>query len=214
MSASTPTRAVLVDLLMATMDSISTWSVAAGDRERGLAWRDAVTDRMLRSGRYRPYGDLVEEAAAELDLGDAAPDRLGEAWLNMRPWPDAEALRSSSVPYAFVTNCSSRLASLAVDRSGLDPAFTLSAEEAGYYKPRLEIYHLACTRIGVHPGETRFVAGAAYDAEGAHAAGLTARMITRRTGRTRVPAGAIEAVASMEAALGEEGEPWSGRAEE
>ena len=212
MSASTPTRAVLVDLLMATMDSISTWSVAAGDRETGLAWRDAVTDRMRRSGRYRSYRDLVEEAAAELGLGDAAPDRLEEAWLDMPPWPDAEALRSATVPYAFVTNCSSRLASLAADRSGLDPAFTLSAEEAGYYKPRPEIYLLACTRIGAPPGETRFVAGAAYDAEGAHAAGLAARLITRRPG-TRLPPGPIEAVASMEAALDGEGERWSGRAE-
>jgi 2-haloalkanoic acid dehalogenase type II len=213
MSLSMATRAVLVDLLMATMDSISAWSAAAGDRETGLAWRDAVTDRMLRSGRYRPYRDLVEEAAAELGLGDAARDRLEEAWLDMRPWPDAEALRSASVPYAFVTNCSSRLAGLAADRSGLDPAFTLSAEEAGYYKPRPEIYHLACTRIGVHPGETRFVAGAAYDAEGAHAAGLKARLITRRPG-TRLPPGPIEAVASMTAALDEEGERWSARAEE
>jgi beta-phosphoglucomutase-like phosphatase (HAD superfamily) len=133
----------------------------------------------------------------------------------MRPWPDAEALRSASVPYAFVTNCSSRLAGLAADRSGLDPAFTLSAEEAGYYKPRPEIYHLACTRIGVHPGETRFVAGAAYDADGAHAAGLKARLITRRPG-TRLPSGPIEAVESMTAALDERrnggrGEPRNDR---
>ena len=40
---------VLLDLLMATMDSPSSWSAAAGDRAAGLAWRDAVTDR--RPGR-------------------------------------------------------------------------------------------------------------------------------------------------------------------
>ena len=211
MSDRTPTRAVLVDLLMATMDSISTWSAAVGDREIGLAWRDAVTDGMVRSGRYRPYRDLVAEAAAELGLGDAAPDRLEEAWLDMRPWPDADALRSASVPYAFVTNCSSRLAALAADQSGLAPAFTLSAEEAGWYKPRSEIYLLACRRIGARPREVRFVAGAAYDAEGAHVSGLKARLITRRSGM-RVPP-RIEAVASMEAAL-DEAERWSRRAEE
>jgi 2-haloalkanoic acid dehalogenase type II len=204
MSDPTPTRAVLVDLLMATMDSISTWSAAAGDRETGLVWRDAVTDRMVRSGRYRPYRDLVVDAAAELDLGDAAPDRLEEAWLDMRPWPDAGALGSVPVPYAFVTNSSSRLARLAADRSGLDPAFTLSAEEAGYYKPRPEIYLVACRRIGADPGETRFVAGAAYDAGGAQAVGLKARLITRRPG-TPLPPGQIEAVASMSEALDGEG---------
>jgi 2-haloacid dehalogenase len=197
-------RAVLVDLLMATMDSMRTWADAAGGREAGLAWRDAVTDRMVQSGRYRPYRDLVAEAAIELGLGDAAPDRLEEAWFDMRPWSDAGALLSTSVPYAFVTNCSSRLADLAVDRSGLAPVFTLSAEDAGWYKPRSEIYLLACRGIGARPETTRFVAGAAYDAVGAAATGLQARLIARRpeSGTPPVP---IRAVATMEEALHDDG---------
>ena len=64
---------------MATMDSIATWSVAAGDRERGLAWRDEVTRRMIEAypedqlftfsvGGMRPFGELVREM-----LGMGAP---------------------------------------------------------------------------------------------------------------------------------------------
>lgn len=204
MSRSPRVRAVLVDLLMATMDSIRTWADAAGDRDVGLAWRDGVTERMVRSGGYRPYRDLVAEAAGDLDLDGDAPDRLEAAWQVMHAWPDAGALHALSVPYAFVTNCSTRLAGVAAGRSGLEPAFTLSAEDAGWYKPRPEIYLLACERIGTPPRESLFVAGAAYDAEGASRAGLRARLIPRRA-PTGAPSDEIAVVPSMAAALGDVG---------
>lgn len=175
-------RGVLLDLLMATMDSMRVWATAAGDRDRdrGLAWRDAVTARMIDAERYRAYRDLVSEAAREVGLDVEAPRRLLDAWREMERWPDADALERLAVPYGFVTNCSRDLASIAVQRSRLGPAFTLSAEEAGWYKPRREIYELACRRLGTAPAETLFIAGAAYDASGARAAGLVVRLITRR----------------------------------
>ncbi len=200
MTADRQVHAVLVDLLMATMDSMRSWADAAGERDLGLAWRDAVTGRMVRSGRYRAYGDLVVEAAAEVGLDDGAAGRLEEAWLAMKPWPDVDALRSLATPYAFVTNCSSRLGTLAAERSGLDPAFTLTAEDAGWYKPRSEIYVQACRRIGTSPANTRFVAGAEYDAEGAGASGMQARLVARRAGATAQP-GSVEVVPSMQEAL-------------
>lgn len=191
-----PARAVLVDLLMATMDSMSAWSAAAGDRERGLAWRDAVTQRMIAAGRYVPYLDLVAGTAKELSLRPDAPTRLLRAWRRMRPWPDSAAVASWPVPCAFVTNCSAELAVEAADRSGLRPAFTLSAEEAGWYKPRPEIYLLACERIGAAAAEVAFVAGAPYDADGAAAAGLRSVLVLRRPSAP-VPGG-IAVVPSME----------------
>ena len=174
------TVAVLLDLLMATMDSMSTWSSAARDRERGMAWRDAVTARMIAAERYLPYDELVVAAAAELGLPADAPDRLGAAWSEMRPWPDVAAIQRLDVPFAFVTNCSRVLADEAARGSGLEPAFTLSAEEAGWYKPRPEMYRLACDRLEASVGEIHFVAGAPYDALGASAAGLRATLVARR----------------------------------
>jgi 2-haloacid dehalogenase len=165
---------------MATMDSIATWSAAAGDRERGLAWRDAVTARMIDAGRYVDYDELVAAAADELRLSSSAPRLLREAWSRMRPWPDTAALDRVAVPYAFVTNCSTELATVAVERSGLRPAFTLAAEEAGWFKPRPEVYALAVERLGIDAGATRFVAGAAYDANGASGSGLPTVFVARR----------------------------------
>lgn len=175
-----PPRALLLDLLMATMDSITTWSTAAGDRDRGLAWRDAVTARMIEAGGYTSYDELVAAAADELGLPPEAPTALRAAWSRMRRWPDAAALASLDIPYAFVTNCSSDLAAVAVERSGLQPVFTLAAEEAGWFKPRREIYLMAADRLDTGPGTIRFVAGAAYDANGASAAGLSTILVSRR----------------------------------
>ena len=89
----------------------------------------------------------------------------------------------------------------------------MSAEEAGWYKPRPEIYRLACQRIGSSPADTLFVAGAAYDADGAARAGLRARLVRRRA-RTRNPQEVVEVVTSFDAALRDLGAGWSREAGE
>jgi 2-haloalkanoic acid dehalogenase type II len=180
MTADLRPRAVLFDLLMAVMNSPATWAAAAGDPGMGMRWRDAVTERMRQAERYVPYHALVAEAGIQLRLPPDAADRLREKWRHMRPWPDATELATLPLPFAFVTNCSAELAREATARSGLSPRFTLSAEEAGRYKPSREIYRAACQRIGSAPERTVFVAGAAYDAEGARAAGLRAVLVRRR----------------------------------
>ena len=189
-------RAVLLDLLMAVMNSLETWAVAAGDRDTGLAWRDAVTDRMRAAGGYVEYLDLVTDGAAAMGLDPASGDRLLDAWREMEPWPDASHLRALEVPYAFVTNCSEVLAVLAARRSGLAPRFTLSAERAGWYKPRPEAYRQAAEHIGASPGQTLFVAGAPYDAQGARQAGLQSALVIRRR-LTERPHPAIRRIGSL-----------------
>jgi 2-haloacid dehalogenase len=143
---------------------------------------------------------LVTDAAAELGMDGSAPDRLREAWAGMRPWPDARSLANLRLPYAFVTNCSSALATVAAARSGLAPAFTLSAEEAGWYKPRPEAYRVAIERLRVTPSDVLFVAGAAYDAAGADAAGLRASLVARRPADRELPA-RIHVVPGLDEAL-------------
>lgn len=172
--------AVLFDLLMAVMNSLEVWSAAAGGAGRGLAWRDAVTRRMVAAKAYIPYEALIAEAAQELGLPPTAAAELLERWRGMRPWPDTASIAGLTRPYAFVTNCSIALADQAARRSGLRPHFTLSAEEAGRYKPAAETYLEACRRLGSPPERTLFVAGAPYDADGARRAGLQARLVVRR----------------------------------
>jgi HAD superfamily hydrolase (TIGR01493 family) len=171
---------VLLDLLMGVMNSLETWTDAAGDPVRGLEWRDAVTARMVAAGAYTPYERLFADAASALELPPTAPAKLVDRWAEMDPWPDAVAITRLDVPFGFVTNCSSRLARVAADRSGLKPDFVLSAEEAGWFKPEARVYLEACRRLGAPPERTAFIAGSAYDAAGASAAGLPTWLVCRR----------------------------------
>ena len=59
------------------------WSSAAGDERSGLAWRDAVTRRMVASGSYEPYEELVAFAAAEHGISAEAVSNLFEGWREM-----------------------------------------------------------------------------------------------------------------------------------
>ncbi len=188
---------VLVDLLMAVMNSLAAWSAAAGDRQLGLRWRDAVTARMAAAASYVPYEDLIVAVAAEIGLPPSAASQLFDLWVDMAPWPDAGALARLGLPYAFVTNSSRELAGIAARRSGLQPAFVLPAEESGWYKPHPQAYREACRRLGSPPRRTLFVAGAPYDAEGARRAGLQVVLVVRRSDQ-RLPAAGIRVVSSLE----------------
>lgn len=188
---------VLFDLLMGVMNSLGPWKVAAGDAETGLRWRDSVTARMVAARRYAPYEDFVADAAAELALPESAPAELEDRWSAMEPWPDTSALSRLSLPYGFVTNTSKALARIAAGRSRLQPQFTLSAEEAGWFKPEPAIYRAASHRLGLDPAHTVFVAGSPYDAAGARAAGLRAMLVVRRPDQ-RPPDPSISTARSMD----------------
>jgi HAD superfamily hydrolase (TIGR01493 family) len=189
---------VLFDLLMAVMNSLELWATSAPDRQRGLAWRDAVTARMIAAGAYVPYEELVAAGAREVGLPAGSASNLLDHWSEMQPWPDAAALNRLSLPYGFVTNCSDPLARMAVGRSRLEPRFVLSAQAAGWYKPAAEIYREACLRLGSAPGRTLFVAGAPYDSVGAHRAGLQAAMVQRRRDQRTALDSAISVIRSLD----------------
>jgi HAD superfamily hydrolase (TIGR01493 family) len=195
-----PVGAVLFDLLMAVMDSPAVWSGAVHDDRRGLAWRDAVTARMVASGSYAPYEALVASAARELGLTARATSDLLADWRTMSPRPDSTAIARLAVPYAFVTNCSRDLATIAARRSGLLPRFTLSAEEAAWYKPDARIYRAACRRLDLPPGRVALVAGSVHDAEGGARAGLRSALVLRRPDQ-RAPEPPIRVVASLHEAV-------------
>jgi 2-haloacid dehalogenase len=80
----------------------------------------------------------------------------------------------------------------------------LSAQEAGWYKPDPRIYQEACRRLRSPRESTLFVAGAAYDAEGAGAAGLRVLLVARRSddrdrgSATRVVASLHEVVTELQ----------------
>ncbi len=167
--------AIVFDLLTALIDSWTLWSSVAGTRKAGLEWRHSYLALTYGAGRYRPYEELVAEAANDASI---APDKariLIARWAELEPWPEVGALLqglAKTVKLATVTNCSVRLGRAAAQSVFIGFDAVVTAQEAGYYKPRPEPYAMALEVLGTDPTRTLFVAGSAPDIPGAAALGM------------------------------------------
>lgn len=171
-----PVEAVVFDLLTALLDSWSVWNQAAGSEADGVRWRRAYLKLTYGCGAYRPYEDLVREAAMEAGLDASLADTLSDAWDTLEPWsegpPLLEALSERGVRLGVVTNCSTFLGRRAAARVGVSFEVVMTSEESGYYKPRPEPYRRTLDRLGSDPARTLFVAGSPADIPGASGVGM------------------------------------------
>ena len=167
--------AVMFDLLTALLDSWSVWNRAAGSPEEGLRWRRKYLELTYQAGAYRPYEDIVREAARLAGAPAGAADRLVEHWGSIAPWPEVgEVLPvlEARTPLAVATNCSVVLGRKAARLVDVSFKAVVTAEEAGFYKPRPEPYRRALELLGTAPERTLFVAGSAADVPGARGVGM------------------------------------------
>ncbi|GKQ53763.1 HAD-IA family hydrolase [Bradyrhizobium sp. Ce-3] len=159
--------AVLFDLLTALLDSWTLWNKVAGSDEAGLRWRAEYLRNTYATGRYRPYEDLVGEAARNVALPFERAAELGARYAELDPWPEVrevlQSLHGAGVALGVVTNCSERLGRIAADRLGVPLAVFVTAERAGYYKPQPQPYQLALDELSVAADRCLFVAGSGYD---------------------------------------------------
>ena len=164
--------AIGFDLLTALLDTWSLWSDVAGDRALGMRWH-AASQELLRGKRYRPFEDVVRDAASEVGVPRAGADALLRRWGEFEPWPDVPPVlaKLDGTKRFIVTNCSRKLGRLAAFRAG---SFDLvvTAEEAGAYKPDPLPYRMALDRLALDPAEVLFVAGSAHDVGGAARVGM------------------------------------------
>lgn len=167
--------AVLFDLLTALLDSWSLWDRVAGGPDAGRRWRMRYLQLTYSAGRYRPYEDLVAQAAGDVGLNPLVAEVLLLHWDQLAPWSEAPlVLRSLAEdgPIGVVTNCSEALAQRAVERVGVAFSVVVSAERAGWYKPDPRPYQLALGELGLLPPRVLFVAGSPYDVLGAARVGM------------------------------------------
>jgi 2-haloalkanoic acid dehalogenase type II len=166
---------VLFDLLTALVDSWKLWDRVAGNAADGRRWRAAYLRNTYGAGSYRPYEELVREAATEVGLQSALGDRLAQSYGDLAPWPEVPEVLTAlqgTVRLAVVTNCSEALGRIAAARTGIAFDAVVTAERAGFYKPHPRPYRLALEELGVAAGDCFFVAGSAYDLPGAAAVGM------------------------------------------
>lgn len=167
--------AVVFDLLTALIDSWSLWNDVAGSEEDGLRWRKEYLRLTYGAGKYRPYETIVAEAAAEAEIDGDAAGELARRWNELRAWPEAHRVLTELHKRAVlgvVTNCSVELGHAAAHSIFSDFNVVVTAEEAGYYKPRRETYAKTLKALGTDPARTLFVAGSAADVPGASALGM------------------------------------------
>jgi 2-haloalkanoic acid dehalogenase type II len=167
--------AVVFDLLTALIDSWSLWNAAAGSPADGLRWRRKYLELTYGQGAYRPYEAIVRDAAEQSGVGVHCAEELARRWDALPPWPEtAEVLGelAQRVPLAIATNCSVALGRRAAARCGVTFTALVTAEEAGFYKPRPEPYRAVLAKLGTAPARTLFVAGSAADVPGAKGVGM------------------------------------------
>lgn len=184
--------AVVFDLLTALIDSWRLWNDIAGSPEDGFAWRRAYLRLTYDCGPYRPYEDLVHEAAACTCTPQSCADQLLARWGELEAWDDVRQViepLSAKVPLAVVTNNSEVLANVAVACVGVPFQAVVTAEKAGFYKPRPEPYRAVLSQLGTRPERTLFVAGSPADVPGANGVGMPV-MWHNRAGLPFLPGGA------------------------
>jgi len=172
--------AVLFDLLTALLDSWTLWDSVAGSQEAGRRWRAAYLKLTYGCGAYRPYEDLVREAAEEAGLGARTAQALAERWDELQPWDDAREFLSAlagRVPLGVVTNCSEAMGHRAAERVSLHVGVrfdvVVTSERAGYYKPDPHPYRLALEELKLPAERVLFVAGSGFDLIGTAAVGMS-----------------------------------------
>jgi 2-haloalkanoic acid dehalogenase type II len=164
--------AVGFDLLTALLDTWSLFADVAGGRELGMRWH-AASQSLLRGKTYRPFDDIVRDAAGEVGIERAKGDELLRRWGESNPWPDVPGVLPRLAGYTrfIVTNCSERLGAIAAARVGKFD-LVMTAERAGAYKPDARPYRAALDALNLHRKRVLFVAGSAHDVGGASRAGM------------------------------------------
>jgi 2-haloacid dehalogenase len=169
-------KAVVFDLLTALLDSWSVWNAAAGSEADGRRWRVRYLELTYGCGAYQPYETLVAEAARDVGLSSAVPAELRRRWSTLQPWPEApdilRRLKARGLLLGVATNCCVMLGRQAARRCGVAFDAVITAEEAGYYKPRPEPYRAVLAALGLEAKDALFVAGSSADVPGAAGVGM------------------------------------------
>jgi len=147
----------------------------------------------LRSitNRHTDFFKVTEDALAytakamKLDLPPGTQKQLLNAYLNLKPWPDAidalRKLKASGVRVITISNFSQKILRSNADGAGITDLFDelLSTEVNETYKPEPRAYELGMQRLNLKKEEILFAAFGGWDAYGAKSFGYTTYWVNR-----------------------------------
>jgi 2-haloacid dehalogenase len=162
--------------------------------EFARAWRSKQFEYgFLRSitGQHADFfevtGDALDYTAAAMQVrvGREARTRLLNAYLTLKPWPDAqpalERLKAAGVRIITIANFSPMMLRANADHAGIAAHFDqlLSTARNGTYKPSAEAYALGMRELGLKKEEIVFAAFGGWDAYGAKSFGYPTYWVNR-----------------------------------
>jgi 2-haloacid dehalogenase len=153
-------------------------------------------------GEYRRYREVLQSVVRQFGehLG-FVPTEQEVRWLpeylpEWKPWPDTvTALRGlqSRFRLAIISNIDDDLFAATRPHLGVEFEQIITAQQAGAYKPSLQIFELALSRVGVPAHRVLHVGQSIYhDVLPAQSLGLATVWVNRPSARTGV--GAVKAV--------------------
>jgi 2-haloacid dehalogenase len=162
--------------------------------ELSNAWRTRQFEyQWLRtlSGHYADFWRTTQDALVfagkllKLELSADRRDRLMQAYLELKAWPDApaalRALKAAGLRLVFTSNMTEKLLQAGISNSGLHGVFdhVLSADRVKAHKPDPSAYRMAMTELRLPRDEILFVAFAGWDAAGAKTFGYPTFWVNR-----------------------------------
>ena len=163
--------------------------------ELGNAWRTRqfeYTWLRVVSQRYADFWQVTADAlvfsakSLRLDLTEDKRTRLMQAYLDLKPWPDAlpalQSMKGAGLRLAFLSNFTPRMLTAVVAGAGMDSMFEalLSTDSIRTYKPDPRAYQLAIDALKLPREEILFVAFGGWDAAGAKSFGYKTFWVNRQ----------------------------------
>lgn len=143
------------------------------------------------SRQYANFWEVTQDAlafaakATKLDLTADKRDRLMQAFLELKAWPDvAPALRDlkgKGIRMAFLANPTAKMFDAVVSNSGLEGLLEehLSTDRVRAFKPDPRAYRMALDAFGLGREDIAFAASASWDAAGAKVFGYPTFWVNR-----------------------------------
>jgi 2-haloacid dehalogenase len=159
------------------------------------AWRTRqfeYTWLRVTAGNYADFWQVTREAlefAADqlkLELTQEKRERLMNAYLELKTWPDVmpalTSLKKSGFRLSLLSNLTPAMLDADVKSAGLTGMFEqiLSTDQAKTYKPDPRAYQLGVDALGLKRNEILFVAFAGWDAAGAKLFGYPTFWVNRQ----------------------------------
>ena len=143
------------------------------------------------TGRFADFSAVTEDAlvytaeAMHLELAADTRQRLLDAYLNLKPWPDAadglRKLRAAGVRIITISVFSENMLRANAEHAGIADLFDelLSTEVNRTYKPDPRAYALGMERLHLKKDEIAFAAFGGWDAYGAKSFGYPTFWVNR-----------------------------------